>query len=128
MHSFTSDPARGVIEITVAGFWTLEEFGEFTRALQHHIRMWPGSTPPMSLYNYTDAAIQSQDVVAAMQHLASTVDPHRRVALYTEGRLARMQARRVAMAGSQMRVFDSREEAIEWLTSKPTAQSATIAA
>ena len=75
MHSFTSDPARGVIEITVAGFWTLEEFGEFTRALQHHIRVWPGSTPPMSLYNYTDAAIQSQDVVAAMQHLASTVDP-----------------------------------------------------
>ena len=116
MYSITHSDTRNILEITVSGFWTVEAFGAFVRDLRLALAVAPGAEPPASLYNYTDAAIQSQEVIALMQDLARSVAPNRKVALYTEGRLARMQARRVAMAGTQMRVFENRGEAMGWLT------------
>ena len=116
MYSIRHDQTLNILEITVGGFWTVDEFGAFVRELQCALSVAPGKEVPMSLYNYTGAAIQSQEIVALMQDLARGVAPGRKVAMYTEGRLARMQARRVAMAGARMRIFDSRSEAMAWLT------------
>jgi len=51
----------------------------------------------------------------------------RKVALYTEGRLARLQAKRVAEAGSNMRVFDTRADAVAWLIGEDAVPMAIAA-
>ena len=101
MYCFHRHDALNIVEVTVGGFWSVVEFRAFVRDLQDVLATSLGKIPPMSLYNYTEAAIQSQEVVMLMQELAREVAPRRKVALYTEGRLARMQARRVADAGTR---------------------------
>ena len=108
MHTIANRVAENFIEITVTGFWSIDHIADFVDDLRNAIREFPGltNTPPMSLYNYTDAAIQPQDVVAAMQAMASSAEfGGRKVALYTEGAFARLQAKRVAAAGRCDRLF-----------------------
>ena len=115
MHRITYLPAFHILDIEVSGFWRVQDFRTFAANLAAALAAAPGRLPPNSLYNYTDAAIQSQELVAMMQAMAQQVDPGRRVALYTEGRLARMQARRVAAHCPSMAVFDDRPSALAWL-------------
>lgn len=117
MHRITKNVAGGFLEITVWGFWQAEEIPGFADDLRQALREFPCSK---SLYNFTDAAIQPQDVVAAMQGMARSSDfTGRKVALYTEGAFARMQAKRVAAVGYNMQVFGSRADAIAWLAADP---------
>lgn len=117
MHRITKNVAGGFVEITVRGFWQAEDIPAFAEDLRQALREFPCSK---SLYNFTDAAIQPQDVVAAMQAMAqSPAFAGRRVALYTEGAFARMQAKRVASVGYNMQVFGSRVEALAWLAADP---------
>ena len=120
MHRITNRIAEGFIEITVSGFWEADHIVEFAADLRAAIRAFPATgSPPASLYNFTDAAIQPQDVVGAMQGLAAAPDlAGRKVALYTEGAFARLQAKRVAAVRDNMRIFGSRAEAIAWLKAK----------
>lgn len=117
MHHIEQNRALGFIEVTVSGFWDEAHFENFVRELRQVITAFSDSgRMPMTLYNYTDASIQSQTVVSRMRKLAlhpSMVD--RRVALYTEGVLARQQAKRVAEGRDNMRVFDSRDDAVAFL-------------
>lgn len=117
MHAIKNNLILNCIEITVSGFWSPEHLDEFAEDLKRAIAAFPATgRPPASLYNFTDAAIQPQSVVAKMQAMASSKAlAGRKVALYTEGRLARLQARRVADAGSNMRVFETRAQAVAWL-------------
>ena len=39
----------------------------------------------------------------------------RKVALYTEGKLARLQVKRIASVRDDMAVFDDRESALAWM-------------
>ncbi len=130
MHVIKNNLALNCLEITVSGFWTPEHLDAFKADLKQAIAAFP--TPgraPASLYNFTDAAIQPQVVVAKMQAMASSKDlAGRKVALYTEGRLARLQAKRVAEAGSNMRVFETRADAVAWLTSEDAGLTAIAAA
>lgn len=117
MHRIVNNVPLGFIEITVSGFWDVDHLDDFARDLAVAIRDFPaiGETPA-SLYNFTDASIQPQIVVAKMQEMArSPAFAGRRVALYTDGSLARLQAKRVSEAGANMRVFYSRADALEWL-------------
>ena len=117
MHSIVNNVKLGFIEVTVEGLWTDEGFEQFAADLRAAIIAFPDiGCPPMTLYNYTGASIQTQSIVARMQALAhhpSMID--RRVAMYTEGCLARQQAKRVAGNRANMQVFDSRECALAFL-------------
>ena len=117
MHSIVNNVKLGFIEVTVEGLWTEHHFEQFAADLRAAIIAFPDiGCPPMTLYNYTGASIQTQSIVARMQALAhhpSMID--RRVAMYTEGCLARQQAKRVAGNRANMQVFDSRECALAFL-------------
>lgn len=116
MHRIDRLLAQRIIEVTVSGFWDEAHFDTFVADLRDAIAGFPPGVPPMTLYNYSDAAIQTQAVVAKMRALAlhpSMV--HRKVAMYTEGVLARQQAKRVAEGRDNMRVFDSRAAALAYL-------------
>lgn len=117
MHSIVNNVKLGFIEVTVEGLWSERHFEQFAADLRAAIIAFPDiGCPPMTLYNYTGASIQTQSIVARMQALAhhpAMID--RRVAMYTEGCLARQQAKRVAGNRTNMRVFDSRECALAFL-------------
>ena len=117
MHGIESNLKLGFIEVTVEGLWNDEHFDEFAADLRAAILAFPNTgKPPMTLYNYTRALIQTQSIIARMQALAhhpAMID--RKVALYTEGCLARQQAKRVAGGRDNMRVFDSRDSAVAFL-------------
>jgi hypothetical protein len=130
MHVIKTNLVLNCIDITVSGFWSPEHLDDFAQDLTRAIVAFPATGRlPASLYNFTDAAIQPQSVVAKMQAMASSkAFAGRKVALYTEGQLARLQAKRVSEAGSNMRVFDTRADAIAWLMDhemKPAGISAS---
>jgi len=117
MHSIKNNITLGFIEVTVEGLWDEPHFDRFAADLRAAILAFPNTgRPPMTLYNYTRASIQTQAIVAKMRALAhhpSMLD--RKVAMYTEGCLARQQAKRVAGDRHNMRVFDSRDSALAFL-------------
>lgn len=117
MHLIELHVPQRIIEVTVSGFWTEAHFDAFVRDLHAAIADFPpGIAPPATLYNYTFAAIQTQAVVARMRALAQhPAMIERRVAMYTEGVLARQQARRVAADRDNMRIFDTRAAALAFL-------------
>ncbi|HEX8415615.1 MAG TPA: STAS/SEC14 domain-containing protein [Sphingomicrobium sp.] len=108
-----------MIEIQIKGFWTLEhvrEFADDARAAARKV-LQAGKRQTI-LYDYTDASIQSSEVVAELQCLAQEkAFRSRKVALYTGRALAKRQASRIADLGHAMRTFDDRDEALAWLKS-----------
>ncbi|KQT35272.1 hypothetical protein ASG29_03985 [Sphingomonas sp. Leaf412] len=117
MHKITSDVARRIIEVKLDGLCSMDEFRTFVIELRDAIARFPvGDAPPATLYDFTGATIQTQEVVAAMKALAENpAMTHRRVAMYTEGVLARRQAERICENRSNMFVFTSRASALDWL-------------
>lgn len=126
MYSITRNEELRFIEVKLCGLCSLEEFQQFVAELRSEIARFPvGRRPPATLYDFTDATIQTQEVVLAMKALAEhPAMVHRRVALYSEGVLARQQAKRICENRSNMFVFPNREEAINWITSEETTKPA----
>lgn len=118
MYTINVNHDARYIEVKVEGLCTLAECEAFTKELRSEIARFPiGSKPPASLYDFTKANIQTQDVVLAMKALAEhPAMVHRRVAMYTEGVLARQQAKRICENRDNMAVFNSRAAALEWIT------------
>lgn len=117
MHHITTDPATGRIDIIVSGFWTEAHVAVFAADLAMAVRAArSGGHESTVLCDYTQAAIQPQQVVGAIQAMVrDTPVRSRRIALYTEGGLATLQARRVASVRDDIRVFGDRRSAICWL-------------
>lgn len=117
MHRMDVDPATGLVEIEVEGFWDREHVDLFARDLTAATTQARScGRNSVVLCDYTRASIQPQEVVAALQQVVREPSRRsRRVALYTGGRLATMQARRVAAVRDDMRVFDDRGAALAWL-------------
>lgn len=117
MYTLDVDQASGRISVAFTGFLTLNDVQRFVGEIVGHVRALRilGRQQTM-FYDYSEAAIQSQDVVAALRDLArSNRLQSKRVALYTSGRLATMQAKRIAATHAHFAVFDDRAAAIEWL-------------
>lgn len=129
LHITTIDRDLGIIEARVEGLCTLEEFQAFVGELRSAIMSFGiQGRSTATLYDFTKAAIQTQDVVAAMKALAEhPAMSHRRVAMYTEGVLARRQAQLVSQNRTNMRVFSTRRDALEWLASPRDKQPASAA-
>ena len=116
-HVISLHVEQRIIEVKLMGLCSMAEFETFVVELRAAIANFPkGPKPPATLYDFTQATIQTQEVVAAMKALAENpVMIHRRVAMYTEGVLAKRQAERICENRSNMFVFKSRAEALEWL-------------
>ena len=117
MHTITTNVALRFIEVKLDGLCSMAEFQAFTAELRGEIARFPiGARPPATLYDFTGATIQTQEVVLAMKALAEHPSmTHRRVAMYTDGVLARQQAKRICENRDNMFVFPTRVEAIEWI-------------
>lgn len=117
LHTITTNEQLRFIEVKLDVLCSMEEFQSFVAELRRTITLFPaGARSPATLYNFTDATIQTQEVIAAMKALAEHPSmTHRRVAMYTEGVLARQQAKRICENRSNMFVFSSRSDAIGWL-------------
>lgn len=121
MYNIILNEQLHFIEVKVVGLFSIEEFQSFVIDLRTAIVKFSlRDGPPGTLYDFTDAVIQTQEVVSAMKALAEhPLMTHRRVAMYTEGVLARQQAKRICENRDNMFVFSGRAEAVEWLTAKP---------
>jgi len=117
MFTIETDKRTAIITIAIQGFWTVTEVRTFASELgRQAAALREAGKEPCLFYDYTNAVIQSQDVVEALSHLARSAPAQaRRVAVYTEGMLARRQARRVAAASDKIQLFDNRAAALEWL-------------
>ena len=67
MHTITFNEGLRFIEVKVEGLCSIDEFQAFTVELRNAIARFPaGPTPPATLYDFTAATIQTQEVVQAM--------------------------------------------------------------
>jgi len=116
MYHLRTDDA-GIIHIAIEGFWTVPEVADFARDLRAEASAARRSgRMPALFYDYTNAVIQSQEVVEALAAIARAAPAGaRKVAIFTEGKLARRQAGRVAAAGERIAVFEDRAAALAWL-------------
>lgn len=117
MHTISFDLERRLIKVKLEGLCSLAELEAFSSELRSAILSFPDGGRSMgTLYDFTGASIQTQEVVLAMRQLAEhPLMVHRRVAMHTAGVLARRQAERICEHRSNMRVFDDQEEAVAWL-------------
>jgi hypothetical protein len=117
MHNITTDLGSGIIEVEASGFWTLAHVAEFLRDLEREARrVLSTGKRHMLLCDFTRAAIQPQEVIAMLQRVAVTMPlKSRKVALYTNGKLARLQVKRIASVRDDMAVFDDWESALAWM-------------
>ncbi|MBE2990749.1 hypothetical protein IFR23_01830 [Sphingomonas sp. CFBP 13603] len=117
MHTITTDLATGIIEVDASGFWTIEHVEHFLRDLEHEgRRVMATGKRHVLLCNFSKSAIQPQEVIAMLQRVAVSIPlKSRKVALYTGGKLARLQVKRIASVRDGMAVFDDRESAVAWM-------------
>jgi hypothetical protein len=123
MHSITTDLGSGIIEVEASGFWTIAHVEDFLRDLEREARrVLTTGKRHMSLCNFSKSAIQPQEVITMLQRVAVSMPlKSRRVALYTEGKLARLQVKRIASVRDDMAVFDDRETALAWMLADSSA-------
>ena len=123
MHSITTDLGSGIIEVEASGFWTIAHVEDFLRDLEREAhRVLATGKRHMLLCNFSKSAIQPQEVITMLQRVAVSMPlKSRRVALYTEGKLARLQVKRIASVRDDMAVFDDRETALAWMLADSSA-------
>jgi hypothetical protein len=117
-YSFAIDPARDLVRITIAGFFTAPDIAAFARGLaaaQRELRCAPNQH--VTLVDMRAIDIQAQDSVDAFQRVVG--DPataSRRLAFVVDLSLARRQIRRAAeIRGAAF--FATSGEAETWLLS-----------
>ena len=129
MHTITTDLDTGIIEVEASGFWTIPHVEGFLRDLNCEARrVLATGKRHMLLGNFSQSAIQPQEVVAMLQHVAVSIPlKSRKVALFTDGKLARLQVKRIVAVRDDMAVFDDRISAMAWLLAdrrdKPVPQA-----
>lgn len=115
-YTFTIEPARDLVRIELAGFFTADQVAAFDRdrrRLYGQLRCGPNAH--VAIVDMRAADIQAQDVVTAFA--ASIDDPStaaRKLAFVMSRSLARLQVKRAA-AGREAAYFHTVEEAEEWL-------------
>jgi hypothetical protein len=126
MHTITTDLDTGIIEVEASGFWTIPHVEGFLRDLDGEAqRVLATGKRHMLLGNFSRSAIQPQEVVAMLQRVALTIPlKSRKVALFTDGKLARLQVKRIVAVRDDMAVFDDRTSAMTWLLADALAHPA----
>ena len=71
MHTITTDLATGIIEVDASGFWTIAHVEDFLRDLEREgRRVLATGKRHMLLCNFSESAIQPQEVIAMLQRVA----------------------------------------------------------
>lgn len=111
-----AEPARDLIRISMAGFFTRADIEAFyeARAVEH-ARLTCGPNQHLTLNDLSQMKVQPQDSVAAFQDLLG--DPayrSRKLAFVVDRTLAKSQLMR-ALNGRDAKCFEDRMEAERWL-------------
>jgi hypothetical protein len=117
MYTIAVDGRRRLVEVAINGFWTPEVFAAYAADLQRAIaKIPPSAEGHVTLADVSNASIQPQQLVEAFQRFIGRGDrPSRRIALYTDAVLPRMQCKRISGGNPNVQVFATREEAEAWL-------------
>lgn len=117
MFSVTVDLERGCVETCIRGFWTPDLLDDFSAALAKAIiQVRATGRAPVSLCDYSDATVQSQEVVAGfVEMMKNPAVRSRRVAVYTGRVLPKLQAERTNLDHAEFRFFTDKDEARAWL-------------
>ena len=114
--TFTLDRDRGLVRITMHGFWGLkdvEAFFETRRKVLAELGL--PRNQHMTLTDLRGMKIQAQDVILSFQQgLAVPEEKARRLAIVVDAAMARAQANR-AIASVDTRYFTEIEPAEAWL-------------
>lgn len=117
MFSVTVDLERGCIETCIREFWTRDMLDDFATALAKAItQVRATGRTPVSLCDYSNATVQSQDVVAGfVEMMKNPAVRSGRVAVYTGSVLPKLQAERANLDHAEFRFFADKDEARAWL-------------
>jgi hypothetical protein len=121
-HKVEVDPGRKLVTLTMSGLvspedgaWVAEEFRAAIRTLGDDVG------DHLSLYDFSDVPVVP---IATLEQLRATLtNPEvrklwaRKLAIVTTTALGRLQAQRVREVRRDIGLFDTREEALEWLLS-----------
>ncbi len=111
-----AEPARDLIRIVMAGFFTEADIAAFHAARGiEHARLTCGPNQHLTLNDLTGMKVQAQDIVAAFRSLlADPAHRSRRLAFVVSPTLARSQLMR-ALDGRAARCFEDIVTAERWL-------------
>ena len=114
--SIDADPARDLIRIRTAGFFTPDDLARFAEAWRAALaRLRCPRNRHLTLVDMRAAGIQTQETVGRWRSMiADPVFRSRRLAVGLSGTLARMQLQR-AIAGIGAQAFTDEAEAEAWL-------------
>jgi hypothetical protein len=114
--SFRIDRARGLVRITMAGFYDLGDVAAFFEARRSaHAELGLPPNQHLTLNDLRRMQIQKQDVIEAFQTgLAAPEEKARKLAIVVDAAMARSQANR-AIASPDTRYFTDVAEAEAWL-------------
>lgn len=118
MYKFEQDRGAGILRIKISGFWDREMMDRFSADEQAQVRElgFPDGGH-LILCDVSESPIQPQEIVSSFQQLV--VNAHakaRRIALFTNSTLSRMQAKRI-LVREDVAVFDDEALAKDWLMS-----------
>lgn len=114
--TFTLDRDRGLVRISMHGFWTLRDVAAFFKARREaHAALGLPRNAHLTLNDLRDMKIQQQEVIQAFQQgLAVPGEKARKLAIVIDAAMARAQANR-AINASDTRYFTDAESAEAWL-------------
>ena len=114
--TFTLDHERGLVRISMHGFWTLRDVDAFFDARRKaHAELGLPCNAHMTLNDLRGMKIQAQKVIEVFQQgLAVPEEKARRLAIVVDAAMARGQANR-AIASVDTRYFTEIEPAEAWL-------------
>ena len=123
--SFDVDPARDLVRIKMAGFFTPDDIRDFLAARREaHRALRCGPNQHLTINDLRDMKIQPQQSVDEFRALLADPEFHsRRLAFVIDRTLARSQLER-AIAGRNARCFDHPVPAEAWLLDEREAQAA----
>ena len=127
--NFRIDRSRGVVRITMAGFYDLADVAAFFEARRNaHAELGLPPNQHLTLNDLRRMQIQKQEVIEAFQAgLAAPEEKARKLAIVVDAAMARSQANR-AIASDDTRYFTDVREAEAWLFEDETAAESPLAA
>ncbi len=117
--TFRIDRARGLVRITMAGFYDPDDVAAFFEARRTaHAELGLPPNQHLTLNDLRGMQIQKQEVVDAFQQgLAEPAEKARKLAIVVDAAMAKGQASR-AIASADTRYFTDIAEAEAWLFAK----------
>jgi len=119
MYRIAPYPESNRIEVELGGLMSVGEVAEYIAALRKAFIVGRFRAGYAILIDVTACPIQPQDMIAAMRDHMGSMPKASRIAMVTGSSLSRMQVRRL-MTQSYLRIFDTPDQARDWLLSPST--------